>query len=199
MISSLSFDKAGTVKGSSLLPIHGYRFVFNMMSDLTTDARTRAGGILVLSDRRDDWPRSNSPVAIGRADPGCGVRVAKQAHEGAQDALRLVVLTPVPDPLGGPDCNRQARLEAHLAALERAGDEVLQHLDELVLGHLRVDVHPKPAMHVALRRHHLAQPALRLLDGFGPTELVRKHHFRIDHQRKVRHYQLAENPRKGRV
>ncbi len=31
------FDKAGPVKGSSLLPIHGYRFIFNMMSDFTTD------------------------------------------------------------------------------------------------------------------------------------------------------------------
>jgi len=43
MILRLSFDKAGTVKGSSLLPIHGYRLIFNMMSDLTTDSRTRAG------------------------------------------------------------------------------------------------------------------------------------------------------------
>jgi|SRR5208282_141527 len=94
MILSLSFDKAGTVKGFSLLPIHGYRFIFNMMSDLTADGRTRAGVILVLSDRRDDGPRSNRPVAIGRADPGCGVRVAKQAHKGAQDALRAAALDP---------------------------------------------------------------------------------------------------------
>ncbi len=38
------FDKAGPVKGSSLLPIHGCRFIFNMMSDLKAgqfeDSRT---------------------------------------------------------------------------------------------------------------------------------------------------------------
>jgi len=40
-ILSLIFDKAGPVKGSSLVPIHGYRFIFNMMSDLTTGGGTR--------------------------------------------------------------------------------------------------------------------------------------------------------------
>src|SRR5208282_5245092 len=131
-ILSLIFDKAGPVKGSSLLPIYCYRFIFNMMSDLTTDGRTRY--------RRDGGPRSNRPGRHREADPACGVRVASKRTRRAH-ALRLLVLKPVPDPLGGPDCNRQARL----TALERAGDEVLEHLDELVLGHLRVDVDPKPA------------------------------------------------------
>jgi len=39
MILRLSFDKAGTVRGFSLLPIDGYRFIFNMMSDLTTNGK----------------------------------------------------------------------------------------------------------------------------------------------------------------
>ena len=43
-VFSLIFDKAGPSKGSSTLPIHGYRFIFNMMSDLTTDCRTRQAG-----------------------------------------------------------------------------------------------------------------------------------------------------------
>ena len=44
------------------------------------------------------------------------------------------------------------------------------------------------------KRHDLAQPALVLLDGFGPTELVRRHHFRIEHQRKAGHHRLRESP-----
>ncbi len=170
-ILSLIFDKAGPVKGSSILPIWSYRLILNKMSDLTTDGRTRY--------RRDGGRRSNRPGRHREADPAFRRLGRQQAHEDPHVALRLLVFKPVPYPLGCPSRNRQA----HLTALERAGDEVLEHLDELVLGHPRVDVDPKPAMHVAPRRHHFAQPALRLLDGFGPEELVRKHHFRIDHPR----------------
>src|SRR5271157_4969589 len=46
-ILSLIFDKAGPVKGSSLVPIHGYRFIFNMMSDLTTGGGTRPAARVV--------------------------------------------------------------------------------------------------------------------------------------------------------
>jgi len=35
------FGKLGPVKGCSTLPIHGYRCIFNMMSDLTADGRTQ--------------------------------------------------------------------------------------------------------------------------------------------------------------
>ena len=43
-ILRLVFGKLGPIKDSSLLPIHGYRFIFNMMSDFKTDGRTRVGG-----------------------------------------------------------------------------------------------------------------------------------------------------------
>jgi len=40
-ILRLIFDRARPMKGSSILPIRGYRFIFNTMNDLMTDCRIR--------------------------------------------------------------------------------------------------------------------------------------------------------------
>ena len=74
----LIFGKLGPVKGPSLLPIRGYGFIFNRMSDLTTDGRTRSafriveahGGGEVL---KPSWRPARDPLltlerSVGRQD-----------------------------------------------------------------------------------------------------------------------------------
>src|SRR5208282_5430611 len=101
-ILRLIFDKAGPVKGSSLLPIHGYRFIFNMMSDLRTDGRTRpavrivkahAGGEVLKSSWR---PRHYLKRGVDRQgdvrDPGHGAPVVSSSNNSVASVPSSVTI-----------------------------------------------------------------------------------------------------------
>ena len=86
--------------------------------------------------------------------------------------------------------------EAGLTCFERAGDHVLQDLDQLTFRHLGFNIHPKPTIDILLCGHHLPLTPFVLPDDLG---LVRDHDFRVDDDWKIQRKEFSKQTRIGRI